>query len=670
MRPPFSRFTATIVATLLVVTACTSAATPAPPWTTTPVATSPQTSSAAISPVLSPPPISPATTALSTGWNHACVLTSAAGVRCWGNGAQGQLGNGATSDSRTPIDVVGLASGVSAISAGFAHTCALTRSGGVTCWGWNNGALLGNGTTIDSSLPVDVVGLASGIGAISAGFGHTCALTTRGGVKCWGQNGAGQLGNGTTTESSGPVDVVGLASGVSAVTAGNGYSCALMSGGGVECWGYNDSGELGDGTTTDRSTPVDVAGLESGITAIAAGGGSTCALTSRGGVKCWGYLAGEYVPVDVAGLESGIIAIAAGVRHACALTSRGGVKCWGSNDFGELGNVSVPYGVVPVDVAGLATGVITIAAGDWFTCALTSGREVKCWGDNGRGQLGNGTHCSNSSVPLDVPLTPDAAAPSAGREPTGTPIGVVEHKIGPTDVVLRYDSGPDRLIDGQAGEIFRPGPEFTLYGDGTVVFRNDRVELPVAEAPIIRARPFTVGRLENDQIQALLRFAIGEGGLGTACERYGTSDLGFDVFTLHAGGLDKRVVVVDPGPLDALAERLGNFDPESMPTQVWVPDRYWGNLREASYYFESGLLPYPPDASVLRWPWLDIEPEDFVIRATPDWGDSRRVMSADEAAVMGLSDDGVVVQRIYLRGPDGETIYTFSLWPMLPDETS
>jgi hypothetical protein len=160
------------------------------------------------------------------------------------------------------VDVTSLTSGVIAVNAGYSHTCALTTSGGVKCWGDNDYGKLGDGTTGSRrSTPVDVVGLTSGVSAVSAGGSHTCALTASGSAKCWGYNYSGALGDGTGNNSSTPVDVVGMISGVSTINTGALHTCALTTSGRVKCWGENYYGQLGDGTTIDRLVPVDVVGF-------------------------------------------------------------------------------------------------------------------------------------------------------------------------------------------------------------------------------------------------------------------------------------------------------------------------------------------------------------------------------------------------------------------------
>ena len=303
---------------------------------------------------------------VSAGGYHTCALTSSGGVKCWGQNGHGQLGNGTNAWSNVPVNVSGLSSGVSAISGGYKYTCAVTSGGAVKCWGDNWAGQLGNGTDTDSNVPVNVSGLSSGVSAISAGSDHTCALTSGGGAKCWGYNGYGSLGNGTDIDYSNvPLDVYGLSSGVIAISAGyDCYSCALTSSGGVKCWGGNWNSQLGNDTIILYSNvPVNVSGLASGVSAISAGGGHTCALTSGGGAKCWGgngagqlgngTRTGSNVPVNVSGLSSGISAISAGSVHTCALTSGGGAKCWGYNYWGQLGNGTAGSNFdVPVNVIG------------------------------------------------------------------------------------------------------------------------------------------------------------------------------------------------------------------------------------------------------------------------------------------------------------------------------
>lgn len=362
---------------------------------------------------------------VSAGSNHTCALTNTGGLMCWGDNMTGQLGDGTTNDSVIPVGVVGLDSNVSAVTGGAYHTCALTGAGGVKCWGNNDKGQLGDSSTTDSATPVDVVELAQGMVAITAGGAHTCALTDAGGVKCWGDNWAGQLGSGTTTRSSVPVDVVGLAGNAIAIESGEWHTCVLIDTGNVKCWGNNYSGQLGDGTTTSSSTPVDVIGLASLVKSIAAGGLHNCAVLHTGDVKCWGYswanrssngmMGNALIPVNMVGLADGIVAITVGDDHTCGLTNRGGVRCWGSNYDGQLGDGTRTYGsATPVNVIGLAGGVSAISAGGRHNCAQMMTGAIRCWGHNYSGQLGNGT-TNRSSMPMDTfGLESDVAAISAG----------------------------------------------------------------------------------------------------------------------------------------------------------------------------------------------------------------------------------------------------------------
>jgi alpha-tubulin suppressor-like RCC1 family protein len=341
------------------------------------------------------------TLSLAAGWTHTCELTDLGGVACWGSDAYGELGDGTTARRGSPLSVVGLGSGTTGIGLGSYHSCAVTSAGGAMCWGANWNGALGDGTSTPSSTPVPVSGLGSGTLAIAGGSYHSCALTSGGGLLCWGANAYGQLGDGTKTMRFVPVPVSGLGSGVEAIAAGGNHSCALTSSGGVLCWGGNSTGQLGDGTTTDSLTPIAVLGLGSGVTALAAGYQHTCALTGSGGVLCWGYngygqlgdgtTTWHNSPVAVPGLESGVVAIASGQHHTCAATSAAGVWCWGSNGYGQLGDGTTTRQYSPVPVQGLVQRVTALAAGGKHTCGLTSAGEVLCWGWDGYGQLGLGT---------------------------------------------------------------------------------------------------------------------------------------------------------------------------------------------------------------------------------------------------------------------------------------
>jgi alpha-tubulin suppressor-like RCC1 family protein len=266
---------------------------------------------------------------------HSCAVTSGGGAKCWGHNGNGRLGDGTLIDRLSPTDVLGLTEGVAEISAVGLHTCALTTEGGVKCWGANALGALGDGTTLDRIAAIDVSGLAHGVAEIGAGGATTCARTRGRGVKCWGWNGNGQLGDGTLLSRSEPVDALGLTSIAAGLGTGNTHGCAVTVGGGAKCWGKNSSGELGDGTLTERHTAVDVVGLTSGISRIVSGEAHSCALTTGGGVKCWGHnsqgklgdgtTAMRLTAVNVLGLAAGVTQITAGAHHT--LCTNGGRRC-------------------------------------------------------------------------------------------------------------------------------------------------------------------------------------------------------------------------------------------------------------------------------------------------------------------------------------------------------
>ena len=322
----------------------------------------------------------------------------------------GQLGDGTTNNSSTAVAVAGLEGGVQALAIGVSHTCALSTAGGVACWGWNVSGQLGDGTNKDSPAPVAVSGLESGVSAIVANGQFSCALTSAGGVMCWGSNFRGQLGDGKADDSWTPVAVVGLDSGVSAITAGEYHACAVLNSGAVECWGANEVGELGNGKTKDSSKPVPVAGLGGQAIAVTGGYQHTCVLTAVPDIECWGAndfgslgdgtADGSLTPVVVSGLTSGVASIDAGDYHTCALSSTAALSCWGANDYGQIGNGATEPQLTPLAVPGLG-GVSAYAAGAQHTCAMTSDGQVLCWGNNDYGQLGDGT-MDSSSTPVSV----------------------------------------------------------------------------------------------------------------------------------------------------------------------------------------------------------------------------------------------------------------------------
>jgi alpha-tubulin suppressor-like RCC1 family protein len=334
-----------------------------------------------------------------TGAAAAALLSAApaaaSGASSWGDNEQGQLGNGGTTRTDLAGPVAGLEGGIEAISAGSNHNLALLSSGAVMAWGDNGSGELGDGTmsgpetcpsgfstTACSTTPVQTMGL-GGVRAISAGGGMSLALLSNGTVMAWGSNYAGSLGNGSTANSDTPVPVSGLRH-VQAISANGPHSLALLRNGKVMAWGDNEYGQLGDGTHT---------------------GPEICPSAGFSTVPC------SKVPVPVSGLRN-VIAISAGDDHNLALLNDGTVVAWGVNNDGQLGDGSTTDSDVPVAVHKLS-GVSAISAGGFHSLALLSDGTVASWGDNGNGQLGNGT-LLNGTEPAPVSGLSEVTTISAG----------------------------------------------------------------------------------------------------------------------------------------------------------------------------------------------------------------------------------------------------------------
>jgi alpha-tubulin suppressor-like RCC1 family protein len=248
-----------------------------------------------------------------------CAVTSAGAALCWGDNTNEELGNAQVTGffSATPVQVQGLSSGVANISLGAGYTCAVTTTGGVLCWGGPPDGTLNHP---DPEAVKDPAGNAplTGVAAIAAGYSHACALTTSGTELCWGDNGAGEIGNGTEGNVLNlPTQVLNSSassplSGVVQISAGEKDSCVVTGGGGILCWGYNAEGEIGEDTRPHYDSPV-----------------------------------------PVTGLASGVIELGTGYRHNCAITSTGGVMCWGFNEYGQLGDGTQKVSSVPMAVVGV-----------------------------------------------------------------------------------------------------------------------------------------------------------------------------------------------------------------------------------------------------------------------------------------------------------------------------
>jgi len=407
----------------------TTTAAPEPPTTTptTPPTTQPPSTTTTAAP--SDVPVD-----ISAGVRHSCMVWESGKVSCWGDNNKGQLGDGEFGRdiySSVPVEVSGITDALT-VSAGWEHTCAVHETGEVSCWGDDANGELGNNEIVDQEpLPVKAAGIADATD-VTVGHWHTCALHSSGEISCWGRNHDGQLGNGemgnAEANSAVPVLVLDITDAV-AVSAGGEHTCAVHATGEVSCWGDNFGGELGDGQNGnefDSAVPVKVAGIDDAVD-ISSDELHTCVLREGGSMSCWGdntygQLGGDVdalvftldqtfsnSPVDVSGIDDAT-GISTGSAFTCMTRQGGQALCWGRNNVGQLGSPdtqNIDVGLTPTPVLDVDDAVF-VSAGTTHACVLRESNEVSCWGSNYHGQLGNGLGGEVSTEQVQVQGISDA----------------------------------------------------------------------------------------------------------------------------------------------------------------------------------------------------------------------------------------------------------------------
>jgi alpha-tubulin suppressor-like RCC1 family protein len=301
------------------------------------------------------------------------------------------------------MDGVGL---TAAIGAGASHNCIAKTNKTAWCWGDNTSGQAGDMTTNSpKSLPVQVTTLGMTAVQVAGGNGHSCARKDDGTLWCWGKNDKGQLGDGTTmTPKTTPVQVTALGFTVAYVATGSNHTCARDTNNKLYCWGDNTYGQLGDGLTAARSSPFELTGLGANVAGIVASLNHTCALTVDKKLWCWGRnhkgqlgqgstSALQPSPMEVTALGATVTDVSISLAHTCALKDDGTVWCWGENLYAQIGDGTAIDKSLPAKTnIPQDTKIIDVSAGRYHTCARGADGSLWCWGWNSSGQIGDGTN--------------------------------------------------------------------------------------------------------------------------------------------------------------------------------------------------------------------------------------------------------------------------------------
>ncbi len=355
---------------------------------------------------------------VTLGEYHTCAVDYGAGkgLRCWGLNEDGQVGDGTDGEDVIRIVPTNVTLGDDTIRAtqitlGYYHTCTIDNNDDLKCWGKNEFGQVGDGSTTIQNSPT-LISLGSDMSSakkVALGYGHTCCIDSLDNLKCWGRNNKGQLGDGSNTQLSIPTTIsLGTSEFATEMALGYDHTCIIDSSQSVSCWGGNAYGQLGDGESSDRSTPALVSlGTDTFATKIAAGDFHTCVIDSLDNLQCWGRnnkgqlgdgtTKGKNTPVAISlGEDSPApTKVALGGAHTCVIDESKMLKCWGWNKFGQLGdNTGIDQNTIPtlISLGPGDTFAMNIALGRYHSCAMDNLKNVLCWGHDIFSQLGDGTN--------------------------------------------------------------------------------------------------------------------------------------------------------------------------------------------------------------------------------------------------------------------------------------